>query len=261
MVEVSDGDLTDADSAAVTVSNMAPTITALAAPVEAMPMAVALTLTASYVDPGLDDTHTATIDWGDGTVETVPVTPGDGGGTVSGAHAYDTGGEFVVTVTVTDDDGASGSDTTIIVVCRIDYVRAVVQAFIDDSSDSDVVDKLEDVVAKLDVALEELQDKNDRQAAAGAVEGAVGDLEAAVEAGLLTAGDGARFMSGLLCALRGLVAKTIGEAQDDPGSDAGKIAEAEAYLAEALSLIDQGKYKDAAAKLKDAVSKAEGARP
>ena len=48
------------------------------------------TLDGTYSDPGTEDTHTATVDWGDGTgVQTVSLTPdvGGGGGTLgSGPH-------------------------------------------------------------------------------------------------------------------------------------------------------------------------------
>ena len=64
---------------------------------------------ATSTDPGIDDTHTATIDWGDGS----PLEAGivdQGAGTVSGSHTYADDGAYTVTVTVTDSDGGSGSN-------------------------------------------------------------------------------------------------------------------------------------------------------
>src|SRR5262249_2245410 len=45
-------------------------------------------VTAAFADPGTLDTHTATIDWGDGTVESGVVSEASGSGIVTGSHAY-----------------------------------------------------------------------------------------------------------------------------------------------------------------------------
>jgi uncharacterized repeat protein (TIGR01451 family) len=107
---VSDGRESSTDQATITVTNTAPTVEVSTEP--AAEGGVAL-LTASYVDPGFVDTHTATIDWGDGTAaETVPVAAqGTGWGTVVASHIYPTGGGYTATVTVTDDDGGTSTGT------------------------------------------------------------------------------------------------------------------------------------------------------
>lgn len=89
----------------------------------------AVTDKATFGDPGFDfapaptvENFTATVDWGDGTIETtgggmvvLVETPGSAGvpttGTVTASHAYTSTGPFLVAVTVTDDDLQSGSDT------------------------------------------------------------------------------------------------------------------------------------------------------
>ncbi len=90
------------------VGNVAPVVDA-GPDTEAGPV---LHLAASFSDAGADDTHTATVDWGDlGPVEPVPVEGGPGGGTLAAPHLYASDGLFDVEVCVTDDDGDQGCDT------------------------------------------------------------------------------------------------------------------------------------------------------
>ena len=74
-----------------------------------------------FTDPGFLDTHTATIDWGDGTpVEAGTVTEANGSGKVSGSHIYGDNGTFTVKVTVTDDDGGSTTEKFDLIVNNVD---------------------------------------------------------------------------------------------------------------------------------------------
>ncbi len=84
---------------------------------------------ASFSDAGTADTHTATIDWGDGSalaVGSVSESPsGPPGsttpavGTVDGSHAYDDNGAYTVTVCVTDDDAGQACDTLTVTVDNV----------------------------------------------------------------------------------------------------------------------------------------------
>jgi hypothetical protein len=75
-----------------------------------------------FSDPGGTDTHTAEINWGDGTVE--PGTVEYGSITVTGSHVYDSSGEYGAIVTLTDSDGDSGTATFTITVTGIELLSA-----------------------------------------------------------------------------------------------------------------------------------------
>ena len=63
---------------------------------------------ATLTDEGWLDTHSATVAWGDGASDQVPVTTaGPGWGTFFGSHVYRTAGSFDIVVTLTDDDGGT----------------------------------------------------------------------------------------------------------------------------------------------------------
>jgi serine protease AprX len=120
-------------------------------------------------------------------------------------------------------------------------------------------DKLEDARDKLQKALDELnKTPPQRQAAMGAIEGAMGDLEAAAKEGHLDASQRVRILDRVTGAARQLAVDAIKEANARRG-DAAKIAEANRYLNDGDALRAATAFKDAVAKYKDALSKAEGA--
>lgn len=73
------------------------------------PVAVGRTILveAPFSDRGANDAHTWIVDWGDGIRS-----EGSGGSPVRADHAYAATGVYVVTVTVTDDDGGSGHEAS-----------------------------------------------------------------------------------------------------------------------------------------------------
>ena len=108
-VQITDGELSDNATASVTVLNVPPTVEA--GPDQMVYSGENVTVAASFADPGTLDTHTATIDWGDGNTGPGTVTESGGSGNVTGSHTYYVPGIYTVTVTVEDDDGDSDSDS------------------------------------------------------------------------------------------------------------------------------------------------------
>jgi hypothetical protein len=64
----------------------------------------ALPLTAAFADPGTNDTHTCLVRWGDGSSSVGVVRESRGEGACDASHVYDSPGQFVITVSVRDDD-------------------------------------------------------------------------------------------------------------------------------------------------------------
>ena len=87
----------------LTVTNVAPSIGAVSTPVNPVAVGTPLSLDADYTDPGANDSHTASVDWGDGSTSEPAATDGQ----VSGSHTYTAAGIYTVCLTVTDDDDAS----------------------------------------------------------------------------------------------------------------------------------------------------------
>jgi hypothetical protein len=111
-VTVADDDSgTDAKTRDVTVNNVAPADLTASLSDDDIDENDATTLSGSFTDPGALDVHTVTIDWGDGSSDTV-VTLAIGARTYSASHTYldDDGDDtYAVAITVNDDD--AGSDT------------------------------------------------------------------------------------------------------------------------------------------------------
>jgi len=92
-------------SAGVTVGNIAPVITSLTGD------DVAGSVSVNFTDVGSNDTHTVSIDWGDGDSESVAST-----GATTAAHLFPQFGTYTVQVTVTDDDSGSAVNTVDLII-------------------------------------------------------------------------------------------------------------------------------------------------
>jgi hypothetical protein len=75
--------------------------------VEVGVVGVPVDLTGSFTDAGVADTHTATIDWDDASIDNL----GTVTGTTAGSHTYDTPGSYVISLAVTDNDLGVGAAT------------------------------------------------------------------------------------------------------------------------------------------------------
>ncbi len=95
-------------NASVTITNVAPAVGIITAPLDPVLVNTAISANANFTDPGVLDTHTAVWDWGDGSTSAGAVTEVNGSGSVTGNHTYTTAGVFTLKLTVTDKDGASG---------------------------------------------------------------------------------------------------------------------------------------------------------
>ena len=102
-----DNGLTDTDSTDVTVTNVAPSLTLTSCPVAPNQVGTDVSFSGTFTDPGVNDTHTMTVDWGDGVVSPAAAASSPVGAT----HQYTSAGIFDIAVTVTDDDGGSDTET------------------------------------------------------------------------------------------------------------------------------------------------------
>jgi beta propeller repeat protein len=98
----------------VTVNNIAPVVNAGAD--QTVDEGDLVIINPTFTDTGSADTHTATINWGDGSTAT-SIDPATS--PLSDTHTYADDGTYTVTVTVTDDDEGEGSDTLTVTVSNV----------------------------------------------------------------------------------------------------------------------------------------------
>ncbi len=111
---VDDDGGTGSAGTSVTVNNVAPVITSASG--DSILEGGTASVSAGYTDVGTLDTHTATIDWDDGTSDGPSAVSG---GSVSGSHAYGDNGTYTVTITVEDDDTGTVSTTVAVNVANV----------------------------------------------------------------------------------------------------------------------------------------------
>ncbi|MDO8631135.1 MAG: hypothetical protein Q7R41_11645 [Phycisphaerales bacterium] len=133
--------------ARVTVRNVAPRLTPLSltdgagnevnVDVPFMLTGLPLTVSATFVDPGLADHQTATLAWGDGSTDAESAFTsfdeafGDGTGAVSHTHRYTLAGSYPIALSVLDDDGGVGTESTVARVVTPEQAVAEILGLLD----------------------------------------------------------------------------------------------------------------------------------
>jgi Tol biopolymer transport system component len=110
---------TDTEGGAVTVNNVAPIISDVAATPAPVVVGGTLTVTANYTDPGYHGSTTdeqlgARIQWGDGQVKQLVTTGAPG--SILETHQYAAFGTYTITIEVFDNDSGHGLRTLDVVV-------------------------------------------------------------------------------------------------------------------------------------------------
>lgn len=113
-LEVRDGEFTDDDTAAVTISNVAPVPDA--GPDQTVNEGDTVSFTGNPGDPGIADVHVIDWDFGDGDTAAGTWTP---------THEYGDNDVYAVTLTVTDDDAGVGADTLVVTVNNLPPTAAI----------------------------------------------------------------------------------------------------------------------------------------
>ncbi len=136
-----DGDLGTAQSE-ISVLNVTPTITGLALDSKNINENNTVVLSGVFTDPGLQDTHTVLINWGDGNISTLPVNQlGQVNRAFQLSHQYlddtptGTPSDLLpIIVTVLDDDGDSAQTSTAI---RVNNIAPVITGFTSNANFAD----------------------------------------------------------------------------------------------------------------------------
>ncbi len=101
-----------------------------------LPTVHELDFAGTFTDVGTQDTHTAVWDWGDMSSSAGVVSESGGSGTVTGSHIYSAPGDYAVTLTVTDDDTGSHSNTYLVHVHDVDEALIITNSYIQGLDDS-----------------------------------------------------------------------------------------------------------------------------
>jgi hypothetical protein len=135
----------------------------------------------------------------------------------------------------------------------------LVRDIVNGNPGTELADKVEDALAKLEVAFAELAKvPSDRLAAVGQIEGALAEVKGTVDEGLLPPGYGIGLVNRVLGVAR-FQATTVIDANSCHVKKPKELSEAKKKQAEGDKKRAEYKYKEACAKYKEAIDKAEDA--
>jgi PKD repeat protein len=152
------------DTLTVTAENVPPSVSATPATATVTSSDVH-DIQATFTDPGFLDTHTAVVDWGDGTSEPVSVTENHGAGSLSAEHRYWYPGTYTINVTVTDGDtgvtdvvtdtdgAATTSTIQVVVLGPQDLMRSAIDLLTPFKGDHRISKAIDEVNQGLDAKL------------------------------------------------------------------------------------------------------------
>jgi len=100
----------------VTIANVAPSVTLSATSPVSILSGDAVSVAGSFTDPGNDAPWQSVIAWGNGT--STSATQAQSGASITGTKTYLAVGAYTVSLTVTDNDGASGAQSLSVDVAR-----------------------------------------------------------------------------------------------------------------------------------------------
>ena len=235
-------------------------ITSLADGKDSVLTGLEVDLVVSFTDPD-DDTHTAVIDWGDGSQAIDPaLSP------LTVFHVYQTAGIYPITVTVTDDDGGAGSAAANITV--VDPAEAAQSAIEDLESILTDPDLDPEVADALDDAIVELEGANDGASSSGAIDKidggqwnaalvkiakAIQDLEAVEDSDPTLDFSATKETLALIAKSVALDVIELAEALASSPDDLAVIQQAYELIAQGQALLDSGDYLGAVDKFKEAL--------
>jgi hypothetical protein len=125
-------------STVVNVANAAPTVSSFVTSASAFGSArqgSVVSASGSFADAGVLDTHTAVIDWGDGTTSVVTPRESNGVGTFSATHVYAQGGMYNVCLRLTDNAGAAATGSARAIVTGVGLRNGVLEVVGTNGSD------------------------------------------------------------------------------------------------------------------------------
>lgn len=104
-------------TAAYTVTNAAPVLFSIAN--LTISEGGQATLAVPFTDNDPFDSHTASVDWGDGTIESAAIFDSSAAGTITASHLYPQDGLYTATLTLTDGSNTTDSRSAVVAVANV----------------------------------------------------------------------------------------------------------------------------------------------